>query len=141
MARLGAFFAAGAFLFVHRHKVPLTGRLAFGSAALILLTMWTGTFQAFAGLPVAYLMLALGVSLRLHRWGAKNDISYGMYIYAFPVQQLLALAISERSVPVWAFAVLSVLLTVPFAWVSWYFIERRAMGIRRPTNVKVLVSK
>ena len=34
-------------------------------------------------------MIWLGIHLPLARVGAKNDYSYGLYIYGYPVSQLL----------------------------------------------------
>ena len=42
-------------------------------------------------IPLTYLLLYVGSTWRT-RLAAKEDISYGMYIYGWPVQQLLALA-------------------------------------------------
>lgn len=114
-ARLGAFFCAGALLFLFKDRIPFSKKLTALSAGLILLTVVTGTFQAFAGLPVAYLMIALGVHLPLRKFGAKHDVSYGMYIYAFPVQQILALSFPNQSLPEWGFVMLFICFTVPLA--------------------------
>lgn len=135
-ARLGAFFCAGAIIFLYRDRIAFNRKLIAASVGLILLTIATGTFQAFAGLPVAYLMIALGVVLPLRSVGARNDVSYGMYIYAFPVQQLLALAFPSQVLPVWAFVLLSITLTVPLAWASWLLIERPAMALKHLTAPK-----
>lgn len=130
IARLGAFFCAGAILFLLKDKIPFSRRLITLSGVLLLACVATGTFQAFAGLPVAYLMIGLGVVLPLRQVGAKNDISYGMYIYAFPIQQLLVMTVPSQTLPVWAFVLLSVALTVPFAWASWLLVEKPAMKLK-----------
>ena len=58
--------------------------------------------------------------------GCLNDISYGVYVYAFPAQQLLFLVgATERGVGVY-FAV-SVACTVPLAAASWYLVEAAAL--------------
>ena len=45
-------------------------------------------YRLIAALPLAYAIIVSGALVR--RFPLRNDISYGMYIYAFPVQQLLA---------------------------------------------------
>jgi len=53
----------------------------------------------------------------------RHDISYGVYIYAFPVQQLLAYAGAPR-LGVAAFDVLAALATAALAVLSWRLVER-----------------
>jgi peptidoglycan/LPS O-acetylase OafA/YrhL len=124
LSRLGAFFCAGAVIYQMRQRIPLNLTWSLGAAALALVTILTGTFQVFAGLPVAYLMMALAVSLPFPNIGATNDISYGMYIYAFPVQQSLALAFPEQTLPVTMFVIFSITITLPLAWGSWLLVEK-----------------
>ena len=90
----------------------------------------TGTFQAFAGLPVAYLLLVLGARLPLHRIGSRNDLSYGLYIFAFPVQQTLQLLFPHRELPVGLFVVIAVGATLPLAAASWFCVESQAMKLK-----------
>jgi peptidoglycan/LPS O-acetylase OafA/YrhL len=54
-------------------------------------------------------------------------LSYGMYIFAFPVQQVLAQWGQGRG---WGLGVsfgLSLALTGAFAYVSWHLVEKRAL--------------
>jgi peptidoglycan/LPS O-acetylase OafA/YrhL len=130
---LVAYFLAGAIVHLFRDRIPLTLPLALLAVALFALVVASGLYRVLAGLPLAYLMLALGARLPLRRLGATHDVSYGMYIYAFPVQQLLALALVDADVPLGAYVLLSIAATLPFAWASWLLIERPAMRLKRLT--------
>lgn len=57
------------------------------------------------------------------------DISYGIYIYAFPVQQLLAQFILHIS-PL-KMVLLSTLITLPLALLSWLFRRKASFGVKR----------
>ena len=50
----------------------------------------------------------------LNRWERFGDFSYGIYIYAFPVTQVLALINLElnQSMPAWLFCTLAVIATI-----------------------------
>jgi peptidoglycan/LPS O-acetylase OafA/YrhL len=56
----------------------------------------------------------------------RHDISYGVYIYAFPIQQLLVYAGAHRLGLV-AYDVLAALATAALAVVSWRVVERPAL--------------
>lgn len=75
---------------------------------------------------LAYGLLYLSTVIPQPRWIAKNDISYGFYIYAWPVQQLTALAGGLR----WgmlAYLIITIAGTIVLAAASWYLIERPSM--------------
>lgn len=106
-ARNGFLFFAGAALQLYRRRTPL----------------WLGGVSAVAFPFVGPLALPTAV-LGLSRPGKlPADLSYGVYIYAFPVQQMLA-AYGQLNV---ATAVLAV---IPFALASWYLVERPALRLK-----------
>lgn len=131
LVRLATYFAAGSIIYLYRERIPTRGWVAGVAGALVIGSILTGTFQVFAGLPLAYVMLYAGIRLPLSKIGRKNDISYGMYIYAFPIQQLIAIATAGTSLTLLPYVALSIVLTVPFAWASWLAIERPAMSLKR----------
>ena len=84
---------------------------------------------ALTPLPLGYLLLWLGGTLGV-RIGVENDISYGVYIYAFPVQQSLALAGAPAVLGFAGMAGAALLLTLPLAWLSWILVERPALRLK-----------
>lgn len=59
-----------------------------------------------------------------------GDLSYGLYIFAFPVQQSLAQAGQGLN---WSFGLsfgLSLFATAALAWISWHLIEKRALRFK-----------
>jgi peptidoglycan/LPS O-acetylase OafA/YrhL len=126
---LAPFFFAGAALFVLRRHLPLHGGTALGCAGLFALLLLTSANQVFAALPIAYLMLWCGARLPFHTIARRNDISYGMYIYAFPAQQLVALA-GGTALGIAPYILACLVATVPFAAASWFLVERPAQRAR-----------
>ena len=57
-----------------------------------------------------------------------GDISYGMYIYAFPIQQTILNL--YPSIKVEYFIFVSIICTIPFAFLSWHYIEKRALKFK-----------
>ncbi|ROP65042.1 peptidoglycan/LPS O-acetylase OafA/YrhL [Curtobacterium sp. PhB130] len=130
-ARLGGYFGGGALLYLQRDRIPVAWPLVLLAAALVVAVAALGVSGALVGVPLAYLCLVAGILLPLHWMGARNDVSYGLYIYGFPVQQTMVLAFPHQQLPVVVFAALSVVAALPFAWASWLFVERPAMRLKR----------
>jgi peptidoglycan/LPS O-acetylase OafA/YrhL len=135
-------FLGGSLLFLYRDKIPDSGVLAWGGALLVLLGMglplgnsvpaFTLTSMDLTAVFLAYPLVWLGIHLPFYMIGARNDYSYGVYIYAYPVQQLLVVwGISRWGY--WPYTLLSVALVVPFAGASWWAIEKHALRLKSMT--------
>ena len=137
---LTTIFMVGAVTFLYRERIPDSGWLALSCALLFIASLWLpGEFPIWA-LPftpsvllaplIAYPLLWLGIHLPFQRIGSKNDYSYGLYIYAYPVTVLLIIWHVQR----WGYVVfvlLCIAATVPFAVGSWWFIENRALALKK----------
>ena len=83
---------------------------------------------------LAYGLLAVSMVLPQPKWVARHDISYGLYVYAFPVQQLLVVFGLAWLDPI-VFSMAALIITALFAGGSWYLIERPALRrARRATG-------
>jgi peptidoglycan/LPS O-acetylase OafA/YrhL len=128
---LGFLFLLGVVARLYMHRLPMRGSLAAVAAVAFLGTLHWGAFTAI-GLPAfAYLLLYLAVALpaAFRRIGRGRDYSYGIYIYAFPVQQVLAL-IGGARYGVLCYILLSVAGTLLLAVPSWHLVERPALRLK-----------
>lgn len=81
---------------------------------------------------LAYVMLT--VCLQDYSWATAwrakaGDISYGTYLYAFPVQQALIQAFSAQLHPLALFALAS-LISCGLGWLSWHLVEQPALRLK-----------
>lgn len=128
LIRFGTPFAAGALLRLLGDRVRVCNKVA-GAAALATGISWmTGYLFSLGALPLAFVMLWLGANTR-QRALNRTDISYGVYIYAFPVQQMIAQAGIAREQPL-LMIVLTTIAVVPLAYASWHLIERPALRLK-----------
>jgi len=129
--RLGSFFLAGSLLSLFASKVPVSWKLASIAAACSILLVVFQSFQFWGSIPMAYLMLWLGTRLPFQKLGAKNDVSYGIYIYHWPVLVLILVALEGNQSPFWLTLALTVALTVPLAIMSWFVIEKPSISLKK----------
>ncbi len=58
-----------------------------------------------------------------------GDISYGVYLWAFPIQQIV-IAHLLGLVGFWVSMLLAAIVTTALALASWHFVERPALRLR-----------
>jgi len=138
-ARFGIMFLAGAVIHRYRDRIPVSPPLLLAAALVIAASALLPDYRVVAALPLAYLAISLGALGKHPRLQIRTDLSYGTYIYGFPIQQLLATAgAAAWGVP--AFAVVSIAVTLPVAAASWFLVEKptlRLKGVRRrPATVQ-----
>jgi len=123
-------FFAGGCIAVYADRIPFDDRLGIVSGLAAAVTLFTGGFTTFGFLPFAYFLLYLAARLPAfaHVVGRKNDYSYGLYLFGWPVQQIFAfLGVFTWGFP--AYAGLSILGAFVFAYLSWHGIEKWAMKL------------
>ncbi|HEY3438905.1 MAG TPA: acyltransferase [Actinotalea sp.] len=136
LIRLLPFFLAGGLLYMIRDRLVLTWPAAVVAlgVALLLVKVVDGYGAQLASPLLAYFILWFGAALPCPDLIRKNDISYGIYIYAFPVQQVLALGPVE-SWNLGLYDLIAALMTAPLAIASWIIVERPVMRrARRSTS-------
>ena len=88
-SELGVFFWMGACAYLFRERVPVRGWLAALCAVATILALRTPGYAIVVMPCVAYLTIYVAMYLPIRSFDRKVDLSYGLYIYAYPVQQLL----------------------------------------------------
>lgn len=56
-----------------------------------------------------------------------RDLSYGLFLYGFPIQQILVQFFGAY-LSAWRLFGAAMFIAVGFAWLSWHFIEVRALA-------------
>jgi peptidoglycan/LPS O-acetylase OafA/YrhL len=86
-------------------------------------------YRVVAALPLAYAVIVSGALIHNKRLRLRTDLSYGVYIYAYPMQQLLAVCGLIWLNPI-VFFLLSAIATLPLAALSWFLIEKPGQSLR-----------
>jgi peptidoglycan/LPS O-acetylase OafA/YrhL len=73
--------------------------------------------------------------LRLQNFGKKLDPSYGIYLYGYPIQQLLILHFKEHLTPFLLFAY-ALPVSALLGLISWKFVEAPALRLKKLTLAK-----
>ena len=135
LPRLVIFFLAGTTFYAWRNSIPRSPLLLLVCLAVLVATRGHDTFSSRWNLfmpicctyAVFYAAYAKTVLPRLSRLAQKHDLSYGMYLYGFPVEQLLAHAAQVGHIAILQSAaglfVSATSITLVLAALSWRYIE------------------
>ena len=129
-------FLAGSLIYLWR-DVLLERRLSWLLFSVCLAiagaTYATVGFRQVGILAFAYVIIWAGARLPFTTVGVKRDLSYGLYVYGWPVLQLASFfGLNALGLPLYLSIVLVV--TAGLAVASWYLVESRALRLK---NVSV----
>jgi peptidoglycan/LPS O-acetylase OafA/YrhL len=126
---IGLCFMWGLCFHRFRDRVPFGGGLGLAALLLSVGLMILPDGKYLAPLPVAYGTVCLGLlDPPRDRLVLSGDYSYGLYVFGYPIQQLIATQPALRD---WR---LNLLIGLPLAFavaaLSWRLVESRALGLR-----------
>jgi peptidoglycan/LPS O-acetylase OafA/YrhL len=137
---LVSIFLSGALLYLYRERIPDSGTIALVATILFMagfvIPLGQGAPENFltsldlTAIFLVYPLIWLGIHLPFARFCAVNDYSYGIYIYAFPIQVLLAM----WGVNKWGYlpyTLTALAAVIPVAIASWWLIEKHALKLKK----------
>jgi peptidoglycan/LPS O-acetylase OafA/YrhL len=124
--RLGSYFMSGALLamvwrWVGGHAFALGGVGLI--ACLATRNLWS-TDTVVQSLALAAGVIGLGSSGVMAWFARGGDASYGMYVFAWPVQQFVLLLIA----PFWLSLLVAFLITATIGYATWHTFEERLIA-------------
>lgn len=126
-------FLAGVSLYWFRDRLPYSRAWFVGMAvATVLFLSIVPLGDVVAPFTAAYVTIWLGLTNPRRIWLVRGaDYSYGIFLYGFPMQQAVAALGMLGQSPLGNF-VGSVAAAAAFAGLSWTFVEKPALRLRKP---------
>jgi peptidoglycan/LPS O-acetylase OafA/YrhL len=123
-------FALGALFYINRESVRLSiiGACAFSLGVFLLKKQWFFGIGLQVALAYWTFIIAYHPRIRFHNFAKFGDFSYGLYVYAFPIEQ--ALNVSEPRSQIRTFLI-AYPLSLLMAFISWHLIEKNALKLKR----------
>jgi peptidoglycan/LPS O-acetylase OafA/YrhL len=131
--RLSFLFMCGGAFYLLRDKIPLNAPIAAASAALLLPCMYSRELVHVAvGTAGAYLFFWLALRFKsrtLSRIGERTDLSYGVYLYGWPIQNLIIWRWPH--ITPWLLLLFTIPLAVCCAYLSWHLVEHPFLRMKQ----------
>jgi peptidoglycan/LPS O-acetylase OafA/YrhL len=137
-AKLTIMFLIGALYYVYKDKIIYDWR-----AFLTLTIIWgissrTAYFDLASIVCVPYMILYLAQLSTKHikNIAKHGDISYGVYIYAFPVQETI-IHYFKGITPIELF-IFTTPIVIILGFISWKLVESRALSLKKQSPLSIL---
>lgn len=132
LLRLASFFFAGGCFYLYRDRIRFTRKAAIAAAVVLAVAMfsWRGAELAlaiFGGYLLFY--FALTPNAALSGFNKLPDVSYGVYLYGWPVQKLWLWYFPGMSP--WVHFMLSSAVCLLLGAVSWYAVEKPFLKLKQ----------
>ena len=128
--RFTSFFYGGVALYFLRARCPRSKPLLVLACVLIFLAIGFNVGREAMTVLLPYVTVSLGYANApaLLSFNRVGDASYGLYIYAFPLQQILVAGMGTMSP--WMNSLLTFLIIFPLALASWHLMEKPILGLK-----------
>ncbi len=136
LADLGFPFMVGIVFFNYRERIPVFLPVSLILFASSFLFVDTFIFNEVFYLTIGYFLVSVGFleSLRFEQYNKLGDYSYGVYIYAFPMQQLAVYYFGPMTPQM--NMLIAFPITLIFAILSWHLVESRALSLKKRLDVR-----
>lgn len=127
---LGTFFAAGSALASIKFEKLVSLSMLVISFLSLLMALHLGFYSLFKHLFFPVLVLCIGFTALpfFSTFGKYGDSSYGIYIYSFPVQQIL---MSTFHTDVYCLIIVSCVISIGCGFCSWHLIEKKLLRFKK----------
>lgn len=125
-------FAFGILFALLGDKIKIDDRVAAACAGAAVIAYCTGGWNTWGQFAFCYFIMWCAIRLPLRNWEKHGDLSYGIYIFAWPLMQLAAyFGLQNHG---WFVYHLVIVVGVHIlAYLSWHLIEAPAMSLKNWT--------
>jgi peptidoglycan/LPS O-acetylase OafA/YrhL len=120
-----SFYVLNQHIFLKFYLLPISAILLFASIAI-------GSSVFFMlyviGLPWLIIYCAYWPNHFLQKFNAFGDYSYGIYIYAFPIQQTIVML--KPTVSIVEMIIFGSSITILLSILSWHFVEKKCLSLK-----------
>lgn len=123
-------FVVGMTFYRFRRQIRLRSVYAMPLLAIAALSLGQRFFYEAFVLAWAFLTFYIGFSARRLPIRLGGDYSYGLYVWAFPIQEILAYTLP--GIGPWRMTLMALPLALLAAAASWHYLEKPCMAWRGP---------
>ena len=126
------YFFVGIMFFHWKDRIVRSWPLLIACIVFVYFTIEHPKGVYLAPIPLTYITIFIGlIDFPIVKWLRSGDYSYGVYLYGFPISQLMLVAFPQLKGHYLALLFPSLLVTIVFAFLSWHLIEKHFLKLKR----------
>jgi peptidoglycan/LPS O-acetylase OafA/YrhL len=130
--RLFFAFLIGSAFYIYQYKIIWNNHASW-VCAILLLTVFSNQYLAEPTLILlgGYILFNFALNFKsawLSKIGTNIDMSYGVYLYAWPIQVLIA--INSPSISPWSLTLYALILSMLMGYFSWKLVEKPCLQMK-----------
>lgn len=133
---LPRFFVAGGIIYTLRSLTTNIFPVTILCIIVICGSLFYGGFAILLPIFSPYVVLYIARNDIFGNWGKYGDISYGIYLISWPVQQLIYLLGFHHS---YSNFLVSYPIIIIFAYISWNLIEKPALRLKNYKPIRMVI--
>ncbi|MDF2940360.1 MAG: hypothetical protein K0R66_1002 [Gammaproteobacteria bacterium] len=126
------YFSAGMVMYAFRDYILVSRNIAMTSLVILAAAAHFGGFQLLFLIFGSYLVIyiALSPEISCHNFARYGDFSYGMYLYAFPIQQTIT-HLYHNNISAHKNFLIAFPFSLIMAFLSWHLVEKHALKLKK----------
>lgn len=135
LLRLFSAYVAGNIFYLAKDKIIFNATYSIISAALLFILLFNKQFAQLGLITFgAYLLFNFALNYKnqfLSKIGTKTDLSYGIYLYGWPVQNLIIQ--NHPSINQYVLFLVNLTIAAIIAYISWNIVEKPFIAMKNTT--------
>lgn len=134
--KLAMYFFIGSSIYLYRDKIKMSFPYFILAVIILLVGVSLNATKYVLIMTMPYIIMYLGTfKIKKDILKKVGDFSYGMYIYAFPIQQLLVFFFKDN-LTIWTYMLSAIVVTSVLAIISTVLIDNNTKKIKTKLFVK-----
>lgn len=134
--KLAMYFFIGSSIYLYKDKIKMSFPYFILAVIILLAGMSLNATKYVLILTMPYIIMYLGTfKFKKNILRKIGDISYGMYIYAFPIQQLLVFFFKDK-LTIWTYMLSAIVITSILAIISTILIDNNTKKLKNKLFAK-----
>ncbi|WP_025723439.1 acyltransferase family protein [Paenibacillus polymyxa] len=126
------YFLAGTVIYCYRDQIIISRKLMLCSFIVILISFEFGGLKEVFMIFGSYLIICFAYSqkIKIYKINKYGDFTYGMYIYAFPVQQFVTWIFGGGKMNTFFHFSISFIICLACSYLSWHLVEKKFLSLK-----------
>lgn len=135
--KFGFYYCMGSLMYLYRDKILYSHRFLLLAVLLLGISVYMHKFNEWLMILLPYIVISVGINFSFKPFRKLGDPSYGLYIYAWPIQTVIVV-LTDNKISVYGLFFTATLATLVVSMISWRYIEKPMLTFKKPKSIPPL---